>query len=132
MCAKISQHRSIETVAARWLALTIAFALPTLVRSADLLPGPSAAFKMTLQARQLLRKDEALASVNLGVSVREGIATVWGTVPSKELARHVEERLRQVKGVTQVRSTIRVELPADPVPTLGPQPAPPRERTLPR
>src|SRR3954470_14031744 len=35
---------------------------------------------LTVRARQALRRDKELAPLNLGVKVREGVATLWGPV----------------------------------------------------
>jgi hypothetical protein len=61
-----------------------------------------------LFAREALLKDETLAPFNVGVSVRNGVATIWGTVPSPALAHRAEERIRLVPGLAQVRNDLKI------------------------
>jgi hypothetical protein len=63
---------------------------------------------LTLHARQALMEDPQLARLYLGVSVRLGVATVWGPVPSEDLARHAVDLLRRVQGLLDVRSQMYV------------------------
>jgi osmotically-inducible protein OsmY len=63
--------------------------------------------ELSLRARQVLQ-DDSLADLNLGVSVRDRVATLWGTVPNRDVARRAEERLRQVIGLTSVLSQLHV------------------------
>jgi hypothetical protein len=76
-----------------------------------------------MYARQALLKDEQLAGRNLGISVRQGIATVWGPVPSEAVARRAVERLREVKGLLDVRSQLYVAAAAEPPPKSSGRPA---------
>lgn len=62
--------------------------------------------QVTIYARKALSEDAALARLNLGVNVRDGIATVWGPVPSNDLSRKAVQKLEGVKGVLQVRSDL--------------------------
>lgn len=71
--------------------------------------------RLALQARQLLMEDEALAPLSLGVSVRAGVAIVWGTAPSADLARKAEERLRQMPALAGVQNQVRVDPKGDPI-----------------
>jgi osmotically-inducible protein OsmY len=66
-------------------------------------------WQLTLRARQALLQDERLAGYNLGVSVRDRVAILWGPVPSLDLAHRAEERLRAVPGLAGVRSELQVE-----------------------
>jgi hypothetical protein len=65
--------------------------------------------QLAVRARQALHQDELLASFNLGVSVRDHVATLWGALPSQDLLRRAEERVRQVQGVAEIRNQLRVE-----------------------
>lgn len=71
--------------------------------------------RLTVRARQALVQDDALATLNLGVSVRGGTAALWGKVPSATLARRAEDKLRKVSGIVEVRSELQVEAADDPV-----------------
>jgi hypothetical protein len=64
--------------------------------------------QFTLYARQALAQDEQLAPWNLGVTVRAGVANVWGTAPNLATARRAVERVRQVPGLIEVRNEIRI------------------------
>jgi hypothetical protein len=70
---------------------------------------------LTNQARRVLQKDELLASQNVGVTVKDRVATVWGTLPSKEAVRRAEESLKKIAGVAAVVNECRI-VPSDPVP----------------
>src|SRR5262249_23074197 len=59
-------------------------------------------WRLTLQARQALVEDEALASYNLGVHVKAGVASVWGSVPSTAILQRATEKIRQVPGIHEV------------------------------
>jgi osmotically-inducible protein OsmY len=85
---------------------------------------------LTLAARTHLARDAALAPLNLGVSVRNGVATLWGAVPSSDLARQARDRLRQLRGVAEVRDELTVTTPEGErvvPPSVLAQPAPPAE-----
>jgi len=71
--------------------------------------------QLELRAHKLLLYDQQLASHNLGVTVRDSSLTVWGTLPSEELARRAKEKLREIPGVVEVRSDLRIERLDDPV-----------------
>jgi len=64
--------------------------------------------QFALFAREALLKDETLAPFNVGVTVRSGKATLWGTVPSPTLAHRAEERIRLVPGLAQVKNDLRI------------------------
>lgn len=76
--------------------------------------------QLAVQAKQALLKDPALAKLNLGVSVRQGIATVYGAVPDADLARRAVLCVGQVDGILRVQNSIRVET------AEAPAAAPPR------
>src|SRR5205823_4317942 len=50
---------------------------------------------LTLQARKSLLQVDELSGLNVGISVQGRAATAWGSVPSAELSRRVEECLRR-------------------------------------
>ena len=42
--------------------------------------------RLTMSARKALQEDKELASCSIGVNVREGVAELWGRVPTEILA----------------------------------------------
>lgn len=77
---------------------------------------PARDCRMTLRARQAVQNDPALAGItHIGVSVRSGVACLWGSVSSSEAARRAEVLVRQVPGIFEVRNEIHVESPDDPL-----------------
>jgi hypothetical protein len=87
-------------------------------------PAINADWLLTVQARQALLKDDRLAPLNLGVRVERRIATVSGAVPSADLARRAESRLRQVPGMAGVQNELHVLCPGDPLAEVLLQPVP--------
>src|SRR5262249_12440644 len=75
---------------------------------------------LTLRALRALLADDALAPYPLGVSVRDRIASLWGSVPSPQLARRAEQRVRSVVGITAIRSRLQVGEASDGLPPLLP------------
>jgi len=69
---------------------------------------------LSRSAYSLLQADEELAELNLGVRVdRNGVAYLWGPVPSRPLAAKAETALRNMPGVTGVVNQCEVTPPAD-------------------
>jgi len=64
--------------------------------------------RLELHARKSLLDDDQLAGLNLGVRVREGVATLWGSVPSKVLAEQAVKKVGAVQGILDVRSELQV------------------------
>lgn len=62
----------------------------------------------TVQARKALADDPALATLNVGVEVRGGIAILWGPIPSVELAFRAEARLRSLIQLIDVRNRLEI------------------------
>jgi BON domain len=60
----------------------------------------------TILARQALQEDPALAPLHLGVRVRNGVAILFGPVPSPELARRAVGRLHDLPALTGVRNEL--------------------------
>jgi hypothetical protein len=61
-----------------------------------------------LQAQRLLREDRALGPLGLGVTVRDGVAAVWGEVPSRDLRERAGTALRQIPGMVDVRNELQI------------------------
>jgi hypothetical protein len=70
--------------------------------------------RATLAARKALHGDEQLAGLSLGVSVKNGVATIWGLVPTDSSARRVERRVKSIAGVREVRGDLHVQANDDP------------------
>jgi osmotically-inducible protein OsmY len=81
--------------------------------------------KLTLLARQALQADRELAPHNLGVSVQDRAATLWGPVPSVALARRAEILLRNLAELVEVHNELHLDPTQDPGPTKS---SPPRPR----
>lgn len=64
--------------------------------------------ELTLRARLALQQTESIPGT-VGVSVQDGVATLWGAVPSPAAARHAREVISQLPGVAQVRDELHVE-----------------------
>jgi BON domain-containing protein len=98
-----------------FLTLQPTSAADTSLQSLPKSDGPGDNFPLTeencqlaLFARDKLLADEVLAPLNLGVTVRGGVATLWGTVPSPALAHRAQERIRGVAGLAQIRNDLRI------------------------
>jgi hypothetical protein len=65
--------------------------------------------ELTVHARRALHTDARLGPLHLGVSVRDGVATLWGPVPAVEDARRAAKVLEAVAGIAAVRSELRLE-----------------------
>jgi hypothetical protein len=88
-------------------------------------------------ARRALAQDAELAGLNVGVTVRGGVADVWGSVPSAALAGRVAERVRQIPGLAAVRCELAVvprpeaaERPPDEAPPAATERAAPADGAL--
>lgn len=69
----------------------------------------SADFRHTVLARRALLQDPQVASLNLGVKVHNRVVTMWGSVPSGELAKRAENVLRSLPDFRQVRSELYID-----------------------
>jgi hypothetical protein len=87
---------------------------PALTRPGSALMTPSGSpltdedRQLAVFAREALLQDGILGPLNLGVTVRSGVATLWGTVPTIALARRADERVRSVPGLAQVKNDLRI------------------------
>jgi hypothetical protein len=91
----------------RWrsagLLLAAFLSLAPTVRADDDVPRD---LLLTVAARRALFGDGKLARLGVGVSVRQGMAMLWGSSPSTELTAQAVERLRHVPGLVGVRSEV--------------------------
>ncbi|HZU34905.1 MAG TPA: BON domain-containing protein, partial [Gemmataceae bacterium] len=81
-------------------------------------------FRLTVAAMKALAADPRLAPLNLGLTVHDHRITLWGFVPSLELAQLAEKRLLNVPGIGQVLNQLQVQAPADGSPSSGSTPPP--------
>src|SRR5439155_5112664 len=65
-------------------------------------------WQLTIYARRVLSQDQELAPLNMGVSVRKGVATLWGPVTSASAALRARECLRRVPGLDDVHSELYI------------------------
>jgi osmotically-inducible protein OsmY len=74
-------------------------------------PAPADAhdLRITLRARRALSQDAELGWLNIGVSVRQGFAMLWGRAPSQALEQRAVQQVQKVQGVFRVRSELRIE-----------------------
>lgn len=68
------------------------------------------------QARRALLKDEKIAALNVGVSVKNKVATIWGILPSAEVAKQIEESLKKVSGIASVVNECKIVPPGSLIP----------------
>ena len=73
---------------------------------------PGDDWQLGLQARHALWDESPFDKLNLGVSVRDGVAVLTGPVPSTAVAAQAVAKLRTVPGVRDVRNETYVP-PAD-------------------
>src|ERR1044071_9815392 len=67
---------------------------------------PSRDTRHTMQARRLLAEDPDLAPWNIGVIVQDRVATLWGPVPSAEVAFRAEICLKSMIELIEVRNEL--------------------------
>jgi osmotically-inducible protein OsmY len=67
--------------------------------------------RLTVLARRALQQESLLAPHNLGVSVRDRKAKLWGGVHSPDLSLRAEQAVRNVPGIASVQNDLRVEKP---------------------
>jgi hypothetical protein len=84
-------------------------------------PATERDIMLTMQARRALLLDTELAPLNLGVRVHNRVATLWGPVPSADLAFKAEQRLRGLLELLAVRNDLIIA-PGS-APAMAPLPA---------
>ena len=68
------------------------------------------------QARRAILKDDQLAPHNIGVTVKDKIATIWGSIPAPEIAKRAEATLLKIHGIATVMNDCRIVPGTDPIP----------------
>ena len=102
-----------------WAGALLALLLPSPLR-AERPPEPPA-FALdrirdlvaSVRAKRVLKDDRSLAGLNLGVTVEDGVANVWGPVPSDVVGRRAVVLLESVRGIRSVRSNFYAESPRE-------------------
>jgi osmotically-inducible protein OsmY len=64
---------------------------------------------LTIQARKQLWEDRELGRLNLAVVIENGVASLYGGVPSQYFQEHAEAVVMQVRGVLFVHNRLRVD-----------------------
>ena len=64
---------------------------------------------LTVSARQALWQDRDLGPWNLGVFIEDGVASLYGAVPSQYFQDRAEAVVLQVRGILFVHNRLRVE-----------------------
>lgn len=67
---------------------------------------PARDVRQTIQARKRLADDPDLSAWNIGVTVRDRVAVLWGPVPSAEIAFRAELCLRTIIELAEVRNEL--------------------------
>lgn len=80
-----------------------------------LLGDPVRDVQQTVQARRLLSSEADLQDLNLGVIVRDRVATLWGPAPSAEMAFRAELCLRRMIELAEIRNELFVTDLLEPV-----------------
>src|ERR1022692_3169962 len=71
--------------------------------------------RQTMQARKLLADDPELASLNIGVTVSDRVAVLWGPVPSAEAAFRAELCLKTMIELAEVHNELFVKDSLEPM-----------------
>lgn len=106
------------------------FAQPTLPRIGT---DPVRDLRLTMQARKRMFDDPELAALNVGVTVNDRAAVLWGPVPTVEAMFRAELTLRGMTELVEIRNQlfvselepIRAPLKFDAPPRFLPERAPP-------
>lgn len=106
------------------VSAALAIGLPVAVLGAVALADPEEAradappelhdIRISLRVRKALSADPELGRYNVGVTLRQGTATLWGVLPSDALVRRAVARAQQVQGVLAVKSELRVAQTTEP------------------
>jgi hypothetical protein len=67
---------------------------------------------LTVLARHALQHDLLLATLNIGVTVQDRHATLWGAVHAPDLSKRAEDAVRHVPGIASVKNDLRIDASA--------------------
>ncbi|QVL32405.1 BON domain-containing protein [Telmatocola sphagniphila] len=73
-------------------------------------------WRLSHQAKRVLQDKPELAKLNIGVSVKDRVATVWGVVPDQALLNLIDTTLKSVPNIASVINECTVQAPADTTP----------------
>jgi len=106
----------------RWRGLVLLLAIALIAADGRRLDGPDPRpprwhassstlndCQMAAEARRSVMADPALADLNIGITVVDGSATVWGGVPDADIAARVRSRLSVVAGISTVIDDLRID-----------------------
>jgi hypothetical protein len=65
--------------------------------------------QLAVEARRSMMADPMLAQFNIGVTVADSAATVWGAVPDADTAAKVRSRLSMVAGMSTLIDDLRID-----------------------
>lgn len=82
--------------------------------------------RLASHARRALLEDRLLAPLNLGVKVKDGVATLWGPVPSSDIEQKALKTIQGVEGIVAVRSEAYLKKPETHIDLLPPDDRPTR------
>jgi hypothetical protein len=116
------------------VAVLLSLVSPAFAEGTRLIGDPMRDVQQTVHARRLLADDPELKEHHIGVAVRDRVATLWGPVPSAEVAFRAELCLRMMIELAEVRNElvvsdlmepVRRPLKIDAPPRYVPEPMPP-------
>jgi osmotically-inducible protein OsmY len=82
-------------------------------------PSPTARdLQVLLRVRRALAADDEMAPLNVGVSVRDGVATLWGPLLTSDQMRRALKTTADVRGVQAVRNELYLAKDMRPLPPL--------------
>jgi hypothetical protein len=70
--------------------------------------------QLAVEARRQMIADPLLSGFNIGVTVADGVATVWGAVPNVDIVARVRSQLLVVTGITLVVDDLRIDPASSP------------------
>src|SRR5437870_6966676 len=93
-----------------WLVVLVLASVASSANAGQLrvVGDPARDMRQTMQARKLLFSDPDLAALNIGVVVIDRVATLWGPVPSAEVAFRAELCVRTMIELAEVRNQLFV------------------------
>jgi len=93
--------------------------------------SPATDLELTLILRAALEQDDKLADQKLTASVKDRVATLWGSVASADLSQHAVRIARQTIGIVSVMNQLRIVPTAEPIPHATQSPTPLTEPIVP-
>jgi osmotically-inducible protein OsmY len=115
---------SLQKAVSTWAVRSAVLAGGLVVGSAlaDSKDRPAGDWQLALHARNTLWDEAPFDKLNLGVTVRDGVAYLSGPVPSSAVADQAIARLRKVAGIRDVKNETFVPAPDEPQARAMPHP----------